>query len=323
MNNILNKMCDLLKMQETILNELENITENEVKDFITTEDNNKMIDITDLENIEKYYFMLDNINKKLYYILESSKKQKEKLFYYSTNIRNKIKKTNNIVNENKFINILNSHFDGSCKENQLNPELHKDVYQSIKRYHELNKEDNKFILYKTVNLVGDKNISIPIINNLNEIPPMFYWYKGDKKNKEGIYASITPHFYIEVPFPDLINKSSKNFKHKSIPCKYKTINQCKEKQLEFSKIYNTEIRQCNYVHIGENFIKIGSDFRCPNLSSFGSFETLDNDLYSVSLADIKNILFNSSSDLLLILLWYSNHKNLGELVFTNLDKYLM
>jgi hypothetical protein len=149
---------------------------------------------------------------------------------------------------------------------------------------------------------------------------MFNWYNGDSKNEAGIYMCISPDFIIKVPFPDLISKNSKNFKHKSMPCKYKTAEICRTKQLESSKYYKTEVRQCNFVHIGESFIKIGSDFRSPNLPSFGAFDTLQDDLVSVGLSDIKTILMNSSSDLLLLKLWQLQHRNLGELIFTNLDK---
>jgi hypothetical protein len=56
------------------------------------------------------------------------------------------------------------------------------------------------------------------------------------------------------------------------------------------------------------------------LPSFGAFDTLQDDLVSVGLSDIKTILMNSSSDLLLLKLWQLQHRNLGELIFTNLDK---
>jgi hypothetical protein len=314
MNNLIEKMNTLINLQKEVLFELESIN------IIDINNTSNKIDLEQLENIEKYYFMLDTINKNIYNILYLSKKQKDDLEQYSKKIRTNIKKEINILNDNKFINVLESHFNGLTNEMQLNPEKHRNIYDSIQEYHKLHSNNKNYILEKSIQL-ANQTINIPVVDTLEEIPPMFCWWAGDSKHKAGIYICLAPNFYLEVPFPNLICKNSKNFKHKSIPCKYKTNKNCYEKQLEFSKIYKTEIRQCNFVHIGEQYIKIGSDYRCPNLPSFGNFETLSEDLNTISLSDIKIILMNSSSDLLLIYLWYANHLNLGEIVFNDLDVF--
>jgi hypothetical protein len=277
-----------------------------------------------LEAIEKNYLLLDSIIKNMYEITTVSRNQKDKLCKYATHIRASLNKEVPLVNNNKFINVLSSHFT-TGSDMRFTAQNHKEMYESVRRYHELNDNSaqNNYRLYKTVALHGQYNVDMAMVNKLADIPPMFHWYSGDKKNTAGVYICLTDGVYIQVPFPDLISKNSKNFKHKSVPCKYKTTMFCREKQEDYSRLYNTELRQCNFVHIGESFIKIGSDFRCPNLPSFGAYDTLGEDLMLVSLADIKNMLFNSSSDLLLILLWRKHHMNLGEIVFTNLDKLTM
>jgi hypothetical protein len=332
MNEILDQMCQMVDLQKHILSQLERVSDVEKKetiaDKIAGRTSHIFIDATHLEDIEKYYFMLDKINRNTYAILNMARKQKDKLYQYSTKIRKHLHKEKEIHNENKFITVLDSHFNGSFNEInaiQFNPEQHREIYESVRRYHEINHNDIKpnYILQKTVKLIDDNFIEIPIVDSLHDIPCMFHWFNGDTKHEAGVYICLAPDFIIQVPFPNLISKNSKNFKHKSIACKYKTLEHCNEKQLQSSQIYKTEIRQCNFVHVGESFIKIGSDFRCPNLPSFGAHDTLQDDIMAVHLSDIKTILMNSCSDLLLIKLWQQYHKNLGEIIFTNLDKLVM
>lgn len=322
MEQILNMMIEMVALQNKILGKIEYSLEHKPTIII---DKDKKVFADQLELVEKNYLMLDTIIKKMYTILTVSRKQKDKLHNYATNIRMRLNKNCPIQSANKFITVLESHFLNDS-EFGYTAQNHKEMYDAVQYYHKINHADahlNKYKLYKTVSLHNNFSVDISMVDKLSDIPPMFSWFAGDKKNAAGVYICLTEGVYIQVPFPNLISKNSKNFKHKSIPCKYKTAVHCREKQEEYSRAYNTELRQCNFVHIGESFIKIGSDFRCPNLPSFGAYETLEEDLMLVSLADIKNILFNSSSDLLLILLWRKHHQNLGDITFTNLDKLLM
>jgi hypothetical protein len=325
-SKVLDMMSQMLMLQKQILIELEHTTDVEKKETMAEKIIGKkasvFINSDYLEEIEKYYFMLDKINNNTYSILEMSKKQKDKLYKYSANIRKYLHKEREVKNDNKFINVLSSHFNGSFNNIQLDPAQHHDIYDSVRRYHELHTDKPNYIIQKTVDLMGN-HIDIPIVTSLGNIPCMFNWYVGDDQHEAGIYISISPELIVQVPFPDLICKNSKNFKHKSVPCKYKTLENCQAKQAEYSKMYNTIVRQCNFVHIGESFIKIGSDFRCPNLPSFGAHDSLQKDMTNIHLSDIKTILMNSTSDLLLIKLWQLYHKNLGNMIFTNIDKLVM
>jgi hypothetical protein len=351
MEKLISMMSEMIKLQNDIINTIEYAIEDEYESnkiynksnrsaSIPTKKNQpyhkdshtpqNSIDYSDriyadkLETVEKNYLLLDSIIKNMYDLIMVSRNQKDKLYKYATHIRTSLNKEIPLDSNNKFINVLNSHFTNGS-DIQFSAKTHKDMYESVRRYHELNDNSiqNSYRLYKSVALYDQYNVDMAMVNKLSDIPPMFHWYSGDKKNTAGVYICLTDGVYIQVPFPDLISKNSKNFKHKSVPCKYKTTMFCREKQEDYSRLYNTELRQCNFVHIGESFIKIGSDFRCPNLPSFGAYETLGEDLMLVSLSDIKTMLFNSSSDLLLILLWRKYHMNLGEIIFTNLDKLTM
>ena len=315
MNNLMQKIKQMIDLQENILAEFSSITDV----IITGEEQNIhkkpiQININEIEQIEKYYFAFSAVNDNMHKILAASKQQAYKLQQTSAEIRSRINKTHQIYNDNKFIDILNS---------QLNNNLimgNTAIYESIQKSIELKDKSVDYTFIKSAKLIDNFYVNIPIANSLNCVQNMFYWFNGNKKYNKGIYLSLCKDFIVQVPFPDLIGKNSVNFKHKSMACKYKDITTCNARQIELSKKYNTEFRKCNFVHLGESFIKIGSDFRCPTLSSFGCHSTLITDIINVPLNDIKTILMNASSDLLLILLWYEHHKHLGEIIFTDLDK---
>lgn len=183
------------------------------------------------------------------------------------------------------------------------------------------KNTNEIILNKIEDVDLQSNVlKLPVIKNLQDMPSAFYWFEGDQFYKKGIYTSLCKNFYVKVPFPNLIN-ASKDYKLKSIRCKYATLQECQANKKKISSIYNTDVKECFYVHKKEKFNKVGSQYRCA-LETFGNHEILDNDLEKVSHFDIKHILMYSLSDDLLAILWYQNKfKDSKELVFTNLDIY--
>jgi hypothetical protein len=65
------------------------------------------------------------------------------------------------------------------------------------------------------------------------------------------------------------------------------------------------MRDCYYVHRKEQFIKVGSTHRC-DVESFGNHDTLTRDLNMITNSDIKRLLMNASSDMLLSNIWYQN-----------------
>jgi hypothetical protein len=178
----------------------------------------------------------------------------------------------------------------------------------------------------TLNKIDDVDLQenileLPIIKNIQEIPPSFYWYEGDKFYKKGIYISLCKNFFIKVPFPNVINNASKDYKLNSIRCKYVTLQECQANKKKISEIHNSTIRDCYYVHKKEKFNKIGSQYRCV-IESLGNYDTLDQDLEKTTNFDIKHLLMYSLSDDLLAALWYQNKfKDSRGLVFTNLDTF--
>ena len=164
--------------------------------------------------------------------------------------------------------------------------------------------------------ISPNNINIPIIKDLKSIPPMFHWYNGDNFNKKGIYVCMSEGFYCRVPFPNLMSSTDHNFKVNSVPCKYETKEKCNIQKKKISEIYNSEVRECFYVHKKEKFTKIGSFYRC-NIESFGNYESLNNDLNYINTVDIKRILMHSLSDSLLTILWYQNKFKNGNLILNN------
>lgn len=168
--------------------------------------------------------------------------------------------------------------------------------------------------------ISPNNLNIPVIQNLKAIPPMFHWYNGDKFNKSGIYVCMSKGFYCRVPFPNLLSSMDQNFKVNSIPCKYETKENCNIQKKKISELFNSEVRECSYVHKKEKFIKIGSYYRC-NREGFGNYDSLNNDLNYINTSDIKRILMHSLSDSLLSILWYQNKFKNGDLILNNLEIY--
>jgi hypothetical protein len=228
---------------------------------------------------------------------------------------------------NKYIECLAPYI-----EEQENPSIiseYKDKFKDSMNKHILMHKDKKgkhtkpTTLYKAIQQIDEKDISpnqinIPIIHNLCDMTPMFYWYDGDYYHKQGIYTCIADGFYIKVPFPSTISTSDKNFKMNSIPCKYETKEFCLKNKKYISEIYKTDVRECSYVHKKEKFEKIGSIYKC-SIENFGNYDRLINDLNYIGMPDIKRLLMYSLSDILLASIWYQNQFNDGELVISNLD----
>lgn len=270
--------------------------------------NTSSIHFDTLESLEKNYFILNQINDKSEKIIKKNKMICGDIYNISKKFRQKLNKFYETHNNNKFLYL----FDDGLKI--LSKEYFKNMSIKIMQ----DPEEQELKMYKSVELIPDFAVSIPIIQDLNLIEPAFVWYCGDSKNKEGVYMSLDK-MIIQVPFPDLIAKNSPNFKFHSMPCKNNTYAECSRKLKEVARVKGTLVRQCTYTHIGEKYYKIGSDFRAPGLTQFGSHKTLAQDIKDVQLFDIKNILMNASSDLLLIKLWHEKHKKIGNIIFNDLD----
>lgn len=295
--------------------------ENNIIDFLLKLESNLDISINNFQEInknkvydlEKLYDSIQKNNRKMYKYLNCLKQLE--LLYFAND--------SNFENESQFIHA----FD-------MDPELYNKDFKKIFKddmkiranIHKLKKSNHKksqeYIETKTINLVesinGSNTINLPIVKNLKDMAPVFNWYNGDNFYKKGIYICLTPGFYSKVPFPNLFSTSHPNFKNNSIPCKFETLEACIAHKKKISEIYNSDLRDCKYVHKKEKFSKIGSFYRCSR-ESFGNHESLNTDLNFINVTDIKRILMYSLSDSLLSILWYQNKFKNGDLILNNID----
>lgn len=179
----------------------------------------------------------------------------------------------------------------------------------------------KYNLYKEIQMIHQTPIpavKFPITPALEMIKPAIQWYIGDTKHKEGLYMCLTDGCYIEVPFPDIIDGTKNNNRAGSIKCKHTDIDKCLANRELLASRYNSEIRNCNFAHHGDKYIKIGSSFRCPELPHFGNHKTLKSDMDIINDSDIRLILMYSISDILLSNIWWQSKKKRDETIH-NLD----
>jgi hypothetical protein len=164
----------------------------------------------------------------------------------------------------------------------------------------------------------DTPLNLPLINDLKQIPPALHWYNGDRYRPKGVYICLCKGFIMRIPFPSTVD--GKDTKEKSLRCKYGSVLDCKQKKDHAADVYQTDPRPCTYVHKKERFVKIGSIYRCENVT-FGDTATLSFDMQSVDAFSIKHMLMYSLSDDLLAAIWYQNYFKDGDLILTHLDIY--
>ncbi len=215
-----------------------------------------------------------------------------------------------------------TNFYKNSIKSQILKHKYSDILKNKTSKNEPNVSNKNTIILDNIDGVDLQNnyLELPVVKELENIPPAFYWYSGDKLHKSGIYTSLCKNFYVKVPFPNLLNPA-KDFNSKSIKCKHETLNDCHSNKKKLASIYGGDVKECFYVHKKEKFNKVGSQYRC-NVESFGNHKILDYDLKKVSNFDIKHLLLYSLSDDILAILWYQNRlKNNQKIVFTNLDTY--
>lgn len=292
----------------------------------------KIYDIIDNDNntiqnakkLESYSTYLSEMNEKLEHILNISNKYVNECLDKATEIREYVD-LNDKYKHDKFpifsiTKELNKNIiwaDVVELEDKKNNLLH-----DVKKITEDKTEYNqKNIMYKNIEneykYINFK-YQIPIINRLDEIPQSLYWYKGDKDNPKGIYTSLSPGFYVQVPFPDVIDGTKDFNRICSIKCKYNTIDECLKIRQDLSNKFNSDIRVCNFAHKGENYTKIGTSFRCPNIPRFGNHNFLNTDLENLPHNDMKMLLMYSLSDMMLSSMWFQK-KQLPNMVLTKID----
>lgn len=290
-----------------MLNFLSKLDENLSKSLVSLiklKNNSEVTDVNTLHNLIK------NNKDKLFRYLEELKEIETKYFKESDDTDRFILSLN--IDEKLYNKDLKKTFKDSIR---LDTNIHK-----VTKSYAPPKASTKCITNIDNIDISLTSINIPIIKSIKDIPPMFYWYDGDTRYKKGIYTCISPGFYVRVPFPNTISSVNNGFKINSMPCKYNTKELCTEMKKKNSKLYNSEVRECSFLHIGEKFVKVGMSYRC-NIESFGNHSSLDHDLHFVTMNDIKRLLMYSLSDTLISNIWYQNKFKNGDLILSNIDVY--
>lgn len=105
-------------------------------------------------------------------------------------------------------------------------------------------------------------------------------------NKKSLFVNFIHNNKIEVCLQN-INLDKK----KTIDCKYKTKDHCKN-------------QNCLFVHVGETYNRVPFYNKTSKHQTFGSTNSLNEDLLRINYEDIKKIIFNNFSSILLIYLWF-------------------
>ena len=183
------------------------------------------------------------------------------------------------------------------------------------------KNNDDKIQYRNISTINDINIGnlkVPIATKLQQITPAIQWYIGDDNNKAGLYMCLSNECYIEVPFPNVIDGTKNNLRTGTIKCKYGKINDCMTNREILAHKFNSDVKICNFAHIGDKYNKLGTIFRCPKNPGFGEHYNLKNDMEDINETNVKILLMYSISDLLLSEIWCQKNKK-NKCVLHNLD----
>ncbi len=154
------------------------------------------------------------------------------------------------------------------------------------------------------------HLDIPIIDDIKNIPPMFYYYRGNcgrvKRPGQfypGIYIRLANGTVAAIPtdvevVPDISEASKRG------------TSKCKNPQcVPF---------RCAFAHKGANYKKLGNTARCPGCPKFGNAETISDDCILATESDIRMVLLYGLNDLFSSALWIERNRFTG--TFDELDQ---
>lgn len=162
-------------------------------------------------------------------------------------------------------------------------------------------------LKKYTYTVSGRTIDVPIAENLEDIPSCFYYFKGSKKYKRGVYMSPYEGVIMQVPSVVVAPYSVENSSHRTMKCTQGA--QCKN-------------YKCTYTHPGMDYVKIGCVSRCPKSHSFGDKNSLSNDIQLVDIENIRLVSMYGLNDLFSAALWFEHklkNADQGIRILTNLE----
>lgn len=290
--------------------------------------NNASMNISSAQNLESYATYLGQMNGKLEELLDLTDKFAHECLTKATEIRTNVDINNKykdnperMFHAHKEIYSEMSWADITENEDETQRVLNS-IENKVTQKNKISEYAHTPIMYKNISNLYNHDLctkfKIPIITSLNEMPSSLYWYNGDQTNPEGIYICLSRGFYVQVPFPNVVDGTKDFSRTRSIKCKYNTEDECCKIRKDLASKYNSDIRECNFAHKGDQYIKIGTSFRCPNMPRFGNHIWLNNDLNDLPDYDVKMLLMYSLSDILLTSMWFQKQKNNG-MVLTNID----
>lgn len=253
--------------------------------------------------------------KKLHNNLQNTVKNFEKMLRKSKNLLAEcVEKTLSlkelhIFDDNSFPFIYNG------TESKILDEVPDKNVNVIKKAPKKNKYKEINEIYK----IKTPRIQVPIASKLSHISSCIFWYNGDTSHPKGLYMSPFPKLYVKIPFINVADGTKDHNRTGSIKCKYEHKNICINKKKYLSNKFDYPMRPCMYAHIGDRYTKIGSQYRSPNMPSFGNTDTLITDMKNISLKNIKIILMYAVSDILLCHMWASTNNIRTQVVFANVD----
>ena len=289
--------------------------------------------IKSAQRLESYSTYLREMNEKLKDILELTNKYAHECLTKANDIRTIIdidqKYEGDPMQMFKAKNMMYAGMSwGDIDEiEETREKIVSDVNNVVQQNYIIQDYTQTPIIYKTLSNIYGKNLGfnwkVPIINKLSDMPSALYWYAGDLTNPAGIYICVTKGFYIQVPFPNVID-STQNFNRTgSVKCKYNNIKECCDARTNLASKYNSTVRDCNFAHKGDKYIKLGTSFRSPHKPRFGNHNFLNDDMDSIPDDDIKTILMYALSDVLLSSMWFQKQKDDDDhnsnIIFTNID----
>lgn len=277
------------------------------------------LSIKTAEYLESYSSYIGEMNEKIENILELTEKYAKECLIKANEIRIKINSEeksnsdqNHMIRAHKELYFGLSWGEISEIDDEKDQVL-EDVEKTIGKQHSVDEYTHNPIIYKNLSSIYGTPIGfdwkIPIISKITEIPPSLYWYNGDSYNPAGIYTCLSRDFYVQVPFPNVVDATQDFNRTGSIKCKYNSLNDCKKAREDLASKYKSEMRECKFAHKGDNYIKIGTTFRCQNKPRFGNHYHLKDDINEINNTDIKSILMYALSDVLLSSIWFQKQNN--------------
>lgn len=162
-------------------------------------------------------------------------------------------------------------------------------------------------------------LRLPVVSNLKNIPQAMHYFKGNAETPAGVYMNLPNNNIVRMPFPEIMDSKREYDRTHSIRCKYQRIDDCNFQRSKMSKLYNSQVRTCNFAHAGDKIIKVGYPSRCPSVPDFGNPTTMSSDIKKVNMNDVNNMLLYGLNDIMCSVI-YLDYNSVTDKVMSSLEK---